>query len=119
MRDAAEQFPAPGVDLQGVQVAQRETLLDFLSNTVGVLKPLLSSLDISWFRQISKSITRHPSAAFQSLRRGTTALWSEEKAVAWMDALRAEGSTTTGYRQLIRTEEGTREIALGTLLEDR
>ncbi len=119
LRDAAEQFPAPGVDLQGVQVKQRETFLDLLSNTVGILKPLLSSMDISWFRQISKSIGRHPRTAFQSLRRGTTALWSQEKAVAWMDALRAEGSTTTGYRQLIRTEEGTREIALGKLLEDR
>lgn len=114
-----EAFPAPGVALEGVQVRQRDTMLDFLSNTVGILKPLLSSADISWFRQIGKSIFRTPGAALTSLRKGVRSLFSQKAAVEWMDALRAEGSTTTGYRQVITTDEGTREIALGTLLEDR
>ncbi|KKL18046.1 hypothetical protein LCGC14_2479450, partial [marine sediment metagenome] len=118
LRDVAE-FPAPGINLEGVKVRQRDVFLDWLSNSVGVLKPIMSSLDISWFRQIGKTIFRHPRIAFASLKRGVHGMWSEKAAVKWMDDLKAEGSTAQGDRQVVTTEEGTREIALGRLLENR
>lgn len=115
----AETFPAPGVSLKEVTTPERGGLLDWLSETFGVLKPIMSSLDLSWFRQTSKTIARTPQVALQSLKKGWKAVWSEKEAVQWMDDLAAEGTTAKGYRQVINTAEGPREIGLGRLLEDR
>lgn len=113
------EFPAPGTTLSEVAIPERAGLLDFLSDTLGILKPLMSSADISWFRQIAKTIGRHPTLAWRSFTKGTKALVSERLAVETMDALKAEGTAAAGYRQVVRGTEGTREIGLGRLLENR
>lgn len=113
------EFPAPGTTLSEVAMPERAGILDFLSDTLGILKPLMSSGDISWFRQIAKTMGRHPTLAWRSFVKGTKALVSERLAVETMDALKAEGTAAAGYRQVVRTTEGTREIGLGRLLEDR
>ncbi|KKN03438.1 hypothetical protein LCGC14_1107710, partial [marine sediment metagenome] len=113
------QFPAPGAALKDVKAADSSTLLDWVGDSLGLLKPILSSMDISWFRQTAKTIVRHPFLTWESFKRGVKGGVSEKSAVAWMDGLKAEGVTATGYKQVVRTEQGVREIGLGRLLEDR
>lgn len=115
----AEAFPAPGATLKEVTPERGAPLIDFIADSLGILKPIMSSMDLSWFRQTAKTIARHPFITKESLAKGTKAALSEDSAVEWMKVLKAEGVADEGFRVTMQTPEGVREIGLGRLLEDR
>ena len=113
------EFPAPGATAKQVTPEKKAHIVDYIADSVGILRPILASGDLSWFRQTGKTIGRHPLITKDSLLRGVKAAKSEKSAVEWMAALKAEGEAADGFRVTIQSPDGIREIGLGRLLEDR
>lgn len=112
-------YPAPGTTLGEITPKARVDAIEMVADTVGVLKPLMSSADLSIPRQLSKTIGRHPLLTAGAVKDSARAAVSENYAVAAKNAILSEGTTASGTRWTLRGPEGVREIGHGRLIEDR